>query len=132
MGYLTFPLTNLVLFGILVLFHPTWYLTMDQSIHLQRCYHKLTTLHMICRSCYIQGTDSGRCTDETLDSTFRLQDLPFCASYVTYPACLPKSQVRAKRKDVTCYCYHHLSDILLILLEFLLPSLKMLYIYNQF
>jgi len=44
-------------------------------------------------SCYLQGTDSGYCSAETLDKQYRVAKMPYCMDYVKYPACLPKPQV---------------------------------------
>lgn len=42
-------------------------------------------------ACYISGTDSGICSyyGTTNSPLWRQQNMPFCAGYVTYPACMP-------------------------------------------
>lgn len=52
----------------------------------------LISLLTFVHSCYIQGTDSGYCSEETLDGQFRVAKMPYCAKFVVYPACLPKLQ----------------------------------------
>lgn len=44
-------------------------------------------------ACYLWGSDTGECTDETLGEAFRFENMPFCAEKVTYTACVPKVQV---------------------------------------
>lgn len=51
-------------------------------------------------SCFIQGTDSGYCTNETLDYEFRIGtdgQMPFCGKYIEYPACLPVQNTQIER-----------------------------------
>ena len=52
----------------------------------------LTSLLSLVHSCYIQGTDSGYCSEDTLDPAYRAAKMPFCGKFVEYPACLPKFQ----------------------------------------
>ena len=52
----------------------------------------ISFLALVVHSCYIQGTDSGYCSDETLDPQFRIAKMPYCSNFVVYPACLPKPQ----------------------------------------
>lgn len=51
----------------------------------------LSVMHLS-RACHIHGTDSGKCTSDTLDESWRQENMPFCAKYVKYPACLPVEQ----------------------------------------
>lgn len=46
----------------------------------------------IVQPCYISGTDSGYCSEQTLDFKYRAAAMPFCGRYIEYPACLPKEQ----------------------------------------
>ena len=43
-------------------------------------------------ACYLQGTDSGECTLQTMDPVWRGTFMPFCFDAVIYPACIPKYQ----------------------------------------
>lgn len=44
-------------------------------------------------SCYLWGTDSGQCTANSLDSNWRAANMPYCASRISFPVCIPKYQV---------------------------------------
>jgi len=55
----------------------------------------LITLVVFCKdsnACYLQGTDSGECTLQTMDPVWRSTFMPFCFDAITYPACIPKYQ----------------------------------------
>lgn len=43
--------------------------------------------------CFIQGTDSGYCTLDSLDPIWRETNMPYCGRVVKYPVCIPKRQV---------------------------------------
>jgi hypothetical protein len=47
----------------------------------------------ISHGCVIQGTDSGICTEQTLDAIWRQENMPFCQDAVLYAACVPAYQV---------------------------------------
>lgn len=42
--------------------------------------------------CYINGANTGYCTEATLDYAFRQQFMPFCWGHTQYPVCLPQPQ----------------------------------------
>ena len=44
-------------------------------------------------ACYLHGTDSGICTTLTSNLEWKTKNMPFCASRINYPACIPKPQV---------------------------------------
>lgn len=48
-------------------------------------------LHAV-NPCYLHGTDSGECSDRTLDPAWKIGNMPFCQDAIQYPACLPKVQ----------------------------------------
>lgn len=67
-------------------------------------------------SCYLHGTDSGECIEDTFTSpNYRLQFMPFCAKIVKYPACVPKQQVNKYFKSIyfkiiiskKCYLFYY-------------------------
>ena len=45
-----------------------------------------------CTGCMIAGTDSGVCSEDTLDASMRAVLMPFCANRIKYKACVPKPQ----------------------------------------
>ena len=60
----------------------------------------LMLLFRLIPACFIHGTDSGYCTNETLDYEFRIGEsgqMTFCGKYIEYPACLPKPNTAIKR-----------------------------------
>lgn len=59
-------------------------------------FHLIFIFHYLCfnyvNCCYIHGTDSGICSEATLNSTWKAENMPYCGQFVNYPACLPKQQ----------------------------------------
>ena len=65
---------------------------MDMSIFL----FPLTFLLLgptLSRACYIWGTDSGQCTDSSLDFEWRYKNMPYCQKAISFPVCIPQYQV---------------------------------------
>jgi len=53
----------------------------------------LLALHVnLLHSCYLWGTASGECTEDSLDPLWRSAFMPYCQAAVVYPACIPKYQ----------------------------------------
>lgn len=46
----------------------------------------------VTKGCFIHGTDSGECTIDSTDAKWRQSQMPFCARYIEYPACIPALQ----------------------------------------
>mmetsp|Transcript_16283 Transcript_16283/g.27509 ORF Transcript_16283/g.27509 Transcript_16283/m.27509 type:complete len:269 (-) Transcript_16283:27-833(-) len=43
-------------------------------------------------ACYLWGTSSGECTEDSLDPLWRQTFMPYCQGAVLYPACVPRYQ----------------------------------------
>jgi hypothetical protein len=50
----------------------------------------LCVLPTLLSACYLWGTDSGSCIEESLDPIWRTDNIPFCSNVVTYPTCVPE------------------------------------------
>ena len=53
----------------------------------------LVTQFSLFTACYLWGTDSGYCSEETMDPLWRTANMPYCQYAITFPSCLPKYQV---------------------------------------
>lgn len=47
----------------------------------------------VVNACYLHGSNTGECTDDSLDKLWRKELIPYCKRAVTYTACVPKYQV---------------------------------------